>query len=191
MDGNEVAPLVTFEDMPAKPIYTLAMDVPGSWIVRPKESFLDLDNLLLGNLQEPTHVRFDLQQLVIDGHAREGSNSPPRGLQLQLLDGEEIASDTQVMANLGYFQFKATPGVYQLAIRPGRGEEVFELTSAGADGWDSPTVQESGVDIPLAAFDGVTLYPRFSRRPGMEKADVLASAEVSHPTGFVDSVFGR
>ncbi|KAL1411228.1 killer toxin resistant protein [Vanrija albida] len=191
VDGNEAAPLVTFEDMPPKPIYTLAMDVPGSWIVRPKESFLDLDNLLLGNLQEPTHVLFDLQQLVIDGHAREASNTPPRGLQLQLLDGDKIASDTQVMANLGYFQFKATPGVYQLAIRPGRGEEVFELTSAGADGWDSPTVNVSGIDIPLASFDGVTLYPRFTRRPGMEKADVLASKETSLASGFVDSVFGR
>lgn len=165
------------------------METPSSWIVSPKESPLDLDNLLIGNLREPTHVLFDLKQLAIDGHGRETkSNSPPRGLQLQLKDGEDIVSDTQVMANLGYFQFKATPGLYQLSIRPGRGEEVYEIESVGAEGWHSPRVNETGYDVALASFDGATIYPRFLRRPGMETADVL-STEVAET--FTGSVFSR
>lgn len=178
VDGNEVMPVAAFNDLPSTPIFTLGMEVSPSWIVSPKESPLDLDNILLGNLAAPTHVLFDLKQLVVDGHAREGGNTPPRGLQLQLKDGHnDTVSDTQVMANLGYFQFKAKPGVYDFSIRPGRGREVYEIESAGSDGWDSLAANVSGTAIRLDSFDGMTLYPRFARRAGMEDADVLASVE--------------
>lgn len=189
VDGYEVAPAVTFSDLPSTPIFTLALDTPGSWVVRPKDSPLDLDNLLLGRLYEPTHVQFDLYQLVLDGHGREGGNVPPRGLQLQLKDGDDVVSDTQVMANLGYFQFKATPGVYNLAIRPGRGEEVYDVESVGGDGWDSPTVNITGPSVTVDALDGTTIYPRFARQPGMENADVLAESVV--PESFSSSVLSR
>ncbi|CAK9782754.1 hypothetical protein CC85DRAFT_260485 [Cutaneotrichosporon oleaginosum] len=178
VDGNEVLPAPTFHGLPSTPIYTLGMEVSPSWIVSPKDSPLDLDNILLSTLSAPTTVAFDLKLLVVDGHARESASAPPRGLQLQLSTNETV-SDTQVMANLGYFQFKARPGVYDFAIRPGRGREVYEIESAGADGWDSPPVNVSGTKIRLDSFDGMTLYPRFTRRPGMEDADVLASPETS------------
>lgn len=165
------------------------METPSSWIVSPKDSSLDLDNLLIGKLRQPTHVLFDLKQLVIDGHGREAGNAPPRGLQLQLKNGDDIVSDTQVMANVGYFQFKATPGLYQLAINPGRGEEVYEIESVGADGWHSLPVNVTGYDIALAAFDGVTIFPRFARREGMERADVLAIE--AEPQSLASSVFSR
>lgn len=179
VDGNEVSPDVRFTDLPPSPIYTLGMNVPQAWIISPTDSPLDLDNLMLGQLGEPTHVLFDLKQLVMDGHAREGVSTPPTGLQLQLLaegtrDGErDVVSDTQVMTNLGYLQFKAAPGVYDLAIRPGRGADVFEMQSAGNDGWDSPTVAEAGDVVTLTSLEGNTIYPRFTRRAGMETADVL------------------
>jgi UDP-glucose:glycoprotein glucosyltransferase len=136
-------------------------------------------------------VRFSLKQLVLDGHARDEDNAPPRGLQLQLLrkdggsDGnaEAVVSDTQVMANLGYLQFKATPGVYDLGIRPGRGQQVFELESTGVAGWDSEGVDVTGTAITLASFDAQVIFPRFRHRPGMEDADVLAVDEVVPSTG--------
>jgi len=87
-------------------------------------------------------------------------------------DGTPI-DDTQVVANLGYFQFKAKPGVFQLEIRQGRGRKVYKLESAGNEGWQSATVEEIGSDITLTNFEGLTLYPRFSRLPGMEHEDVL------------------
>lgn len=177
VDGNEVLPAPTFHGLPSTPIYTLGMEVSPSWIVSPKDSPLDLDNILLSTLSAPTTAAFDLKLLVVDGHARESSSAPPRGLQLQLSTSNETVSDTQVMANLGYFQFKARPGVYDFAIRPGRGREVYEIESAGADGWDSPPANVSGTRIRLDSFDGMTLYPRFTRRAGMEDADVLAGEE--------------
>jgi UDP-glucose:glycoprotein glucosyltransferase len=181
-----------FHDLPATPILTLAMDTPPSWIVRPESSPHDLDNLVLGNDREPIHIAFNLNQLLIEGHAREANNAPPRGLQLQLTDKSYNAiSDTQVMANLGYFQFKATPGVYQLAIRPGRGTEVYELESVGTQGWDSLGVNVTGTNVALTSFEGATILPRFERRKGMEMENVLDESAPAQAPSVVGSVFTR
>lgn len=186
-----IAPGLTFNDLPPNPIYTLGLDTPPSWIVSPRTSPYDLDNLLLSSISSPVSVTFQLKQLLIEGHARESGNIPPRGLQLQLktLDGD-IAADTQVMANLGYLQFRATPGYYTLSIRPGRGEEVFNVESIGAEGWDSPSVGEVGDGVSLSNFDGETIYPRFARKEGMEKADVLQES-VAAPEGLAKQVYSR
>lgn len=191
-DSYEVSPQVTFSDLPGTPILTLAMDTPPSWIVRPESSPHDLDNLVLGHDREPIHIAFNLNQLLIEGHAREANNAPPRGLQLQLTDASYNAiSDTSVMANLGYFQFKATPGVYQLAIRPGRGREVYELESVGAQGWDSLGVNVTGANVALTSFEGATILPRFERKKGMEMENVLMEAAPAQAPSVAGSVFTR
>ncbi|ORX39729.1 UDP-glucose:Glyco protein glucosyltransferase-domain-containing protein, partial [Kockovaella imperatae] len=188
--GNPISPEILFEDLPSTPIFTLAMDTPPAWIVSPRQSRLDLDNLVTGSVSDSIHVFFTLKQLLIEGHAREANNAPPRGLQLQLTtEGLQVASDTQVMANLGYMQFKATPGVYHLAIRPGRGTEVYDLESVGNEGWDSAGVNVTGTRIALASFDGMTILPRFVRRPGMETANVLVEAPVT--VSYPQAVFSR
>lgn len=49
------------------------------------------------------------------------SGAPPRGLQFLLgTPSSRALYDTIVMANLGYFQLKATPGAWLLTLR-----EVF------------------------------------------------------------------
>nr|XP_019013386.1 UDP-glucose:glycoprotein glucosyltransferase [Kwoniella pini CBS 10737]OCF52167.1 UDP-glucose:glycoprotein glucosyltransferase [Kwoniella pini CBS 10737] len=185
VDGNVIAPGVTFLDLPSTPIYTLGLDAPPSWIVSPKTSPYDLDNLVFTNVHSPIHISFSLKQLLIEGHARESSNAPPRGVQLQLTkNGLEVASDTSVMANLGYFQFKAIPGVYDLSIRPGRGREVYELESVGSDGWDSASVNITGSGVVLDSFEGNTILPRFVRREGMERADVLEEEQRKSDESF-------
>ena len=35
--------------------------------------------------------------------------------------------DTVVMANLGYFQLKASPGAWQLQIREGRSRDIYTI----------------------------------------------------------------
>ncbi|WWC85342.1 uncharacterized protein L201_000205 [Kwoniella dendrophila CBS 6074] len=192
VDGNVIAPGVTFDKLPSTPIYTLGLDAPPSWIVSPKTSPYDLDNLVLSNVHSPVHVSFTLKQLLIEGHAREATNAPPRGLQLQLTsNGFEVASDTQVMANLGYFQFKVTPGVYDLSIRPGRGREVYELDSVGKEGWDSASVNVTGSGVILDSFEGNTILPRFIRQKGMERADVLEESRLKEPESFAGAVFSK
>jgi UDP-glucose:glycoprotein glucosyltransferase len=187
-----------FTGLPLDPIYTLATDVPQAWLVRPREAPHDLDNIQLYTIPPKDcasgiHAIFGLDYLVIEGHARDTlTSAPPRGLQLQLTtNSSTVIADTQVVANLGYLQFRAKPGVFQLEIRPGRGREVFTMESVGNSGWDSPSVDEVGSEITLTSFDGLTLYPRMARIPGMEKEDVLPPPDaVREPSGssIVDRV---
>jgi len=180
---------VTFTNLPSDPIYTLGLDTPPAWIISPLSSPYDLDNLQLSTVTSPIHVSFQLKQLLIEGHARELSNAPPRGLQLQLTRNGIEVSDTLVMANLGYMQFKVTPGVYDLSIRPGRGSEVYELESTGTTGWYSEKINVTGTEVTLASFEGMTVLPRFTRRKGMEMADVLSEAPIT--AGQVGAVWSR
>ncbi|TFK48915.1 glycosyltransferase family 24 protein [Heliocybe sulcata] len=188
-DGKELQSTTVFQNLPLEPIYTLGMDAPPAWLVRPREAQHDLDNIQLGIITAKewllgVEAVFDLDFLVIEGHARDTmTNAPPRGLQLQLTSGTGNATipvaDTLVVANLGYSQFRAKPGVFQLEIRDSRGREIFETESVGNEGWDSPSVKEVGNEVALTSFEGLTLYPRFARKPGMERADVLEELDDS------------
>ncbi|KAG6332294.1 hypothetical protein ID866_6797 [Astraeus odoratus] len=199
--GQEIPAQVTFTALPEEPIYTLGMDVPQTWLVRPREALYDLDNIQLGMLHGEERSRgiqalFGLDYLVVEGHARElRTNSPPRGVQLQLVSAKDhsIVDDTQVVANLGYLQFKARPGKFHLEIREGRGRTIFTLDSVGAEGWDSPSVAKAGDDFTVMSFDGLTLYPRLARLPGMERKDVLDDLRraTEEPSGFVDSLVSK
>ncbi|KXN87330.1 UDP-glucose:glycoprotein glucosyltransferase [Leucoagaricus sp. SymC.cos] len=195
--GSEVPAQVAFEDLPIDPIYTLAMDVPTSWLVRPREALYDLDNILLSQLSsDDTSVdaTFSLDYLVVEGHAREvKSHAPPRGVQLELVktSNKSPIDDTLIVANLGYLQFKAKPGVFQLQIREeGRGRKIFKMESVGNEGWDSPSVEEGGDEITLVSFEGLTLYPRLARLPGMEKEDVLED-ELEHEPTVLESLTSK
>ena len=192
---------VFFRDLPIEPIYTLGLDEPSSWLVRPREALYDLDNVQLSVLsgderQRGVEAVFELDYIIVGGHARDtGTNSLPRGVQLQLAshDGRPV-DDTLVVENLGYLQFKATPGVYHLEIRDGRGREVFSLESAGNEGLYSPPVEEAGNEVTVTSFEGLTLYPRLARLPGQELVDVLQDLEEEEegqPAGIVDNIVSR
>ncbi|KAF9077351.1 glycosyltransferase family 24 protein [Rhodocollybia butyracea] len=191
--GYEISSQTIFENLPLEPIYTLAMDVPSSWLVRPREAMYDLDNIQLGHLapeDSSVDTIFDLDNIVVEGHARDTTTqAPPRGLQLQLVSGSVPIDDTQVVANLGYFQFKAKPGVFKLEIREGRGRDIFVTDSVGNEGWNSPSVEDVGNEITVTSFEGQTLYPRFSRLPGMAREDVLAEEEEEEEPSVFESVF--
>ncbi|KAH6906727.1 hypothetical protein BKA70DRAFT_1372357 [Coprinopsis sp. MPI-PUGE-AT-0042] len=168
---NEIPSQIDFEGLPIDPIYTLAMD----------ESRYDLDNIQLGQLfpgDEALQAIFSLDALLVEGHAREvPGQQPPRGVQLQIVTKGTPKQNTLVVANLGYFQFRLTPGVFGLEIREGVGRKVYNMESVGAVGWESPTVEEVGDQVALVDFEGVTLFPRLKRKPGMEEVDVLAEAK--------------
>nr|KAJ3421302.1 hypothetical protein HK105_003946 [Polyrhizophydium stewartii] len=170
--------------------------VVGAWLVRPTRSVYDLDNIKLSSLSPDAVARgveaeFVLQSILVEGHARDSaSNGPPRGLQFVLgTPSEPNMVDTITMANLGYLQLKANPGVWLLQIRDGRSREIYELESVryassrgianvplvhGSDG-----VPNSGALIVVDSFTGVTIFPRVHKRLGKEAEDVLQPA----PTG--------
>lgn len=170
-----------FGGLPADALLTMAMDVPPSWLVAPKISIHDLDNIKLSSVKNgDINAIYGLQHILIEGHSTDVTlGSAPRGAQLILsTEKEPHFTDTIIMSNLGYFQFKATPGFYNLALQRGRSEEIFQIDSAGAQGYNPQAGDESTV-IALTSFRGTTLFPRLSRRPDMEEEDVLESAKTA------------
>ena len=152
-------------DVPRQVLLNLALDVPPAWLVAAKETTYDLDNLKLEK-GETVEAVYALEHILIEGHSRDVNNGqPPRGVQLVL--GND---DTLIMANVGYFQFKANPGFYSIALKGGRSAEIFNIDGLGTDGYYS---NDTDTEIALMSFQGKTLFPRLSRLPGHEEDDVL------------------
>ena len=166
----------TFSGLPKDALLNLALDVPPAWLVAPKESVHDLDNIKLSALKEGVDVDaiYELESILIEGHSRDVTvGPPPRGVQLYLgTEKDPQFADTIIMANLGYFQFKANPGHWKIQLQPGRSEQIFRIDSAGQQGYN-PQPGDESTDITLMSFQGKTLYPRLSRKPGQEAEDVL------------------
>lgn len=170
-----------FKGIPKKALLNLGMDVPPSWLVAPEESIHDLDNIKLSSLPAGADIDavYGLESILIEGHSRDTTNSgqPPRGAEVVLsTEKDPHFADTIIMANLGYFQFKANPGFYSIQLKRGKSQEIFSLDSAGAKGWAAQPNDESN-ELVLMSFQGTTLFPRLSRKPGQEEADILADEE--------------
>lgn len=172
----------TFDGLPKEALLNLALDVPPAWLVAPKESIHDLDNIKLSALKEGMDVDaiYELEHILIEGHSRDVTvGPPPRGVQLLLgTDKYPHFADTIIMANLGYFQFKANPGYWKIQLQKGRSSKIFSIDSAGQKGYHAQPGDES-TDITLMSFQGKTLYPRLSRKPGQETEDVLEESPIS------------
>ena len=175
-DGALQNPQATFTGIPADALLNLGMDLPPSWLVAPKDCVHDLDNIKLSSLAPSTNINaiYELEHILIEGHSRDmTAGSPPRGVQLLLgSETEPHFADTSIMANLGYFQFKANPGYYHITLMSGRSSKIYNMDSIGSNGW-APVEGDDTTEVALMSFQGLTLYPRLSRKPGMEKEDVL------------------
>ncbi|EFQ97505.1 UDP-glucose:glycoprotein glucosyltransferase [Nannizzia gypsea CBS 118893] len=200
-DGSLKRPGASFHGLPQEALLNLGMDVPSSWLVAPKDSVHDLDNIKLSSLKEGTNVDaiYELEHILIEGHSRDmPKNKPPRGVQLLLgTERDPHFTDTIIMANLGYFQFKAQPGHWQITLKPGRSENIFNLDSVGGMGY-TPKPGDDNNEVSLLSFQGKTLFPRLSRKPGHESDDVLedgakkqgsAKSILSQGLNFASGVF--
>jgi UDP-glucose:glycoprotein glucosyltransferase len=201
--GAAVSAGVKFEGIPKDALLTAALNVPPSWLVAPKDSVHDLDNIKLSSLPAGTKLEatYELENILIEGHSRDVTTGiAPRGAQLALSTAKDPRfADTLIMANLGYFQFKANPGYYNISLLPGLSQNIFNIDSIGALGYEAQ-VGDDTTEVTLMSFSGVTLYPRLSRKPGMEDEDVLetpktaadtASNLASKGAGVVDSLLAK
>jgi UDP-glucose:glycoprotein glucosyltransferase len=171
-------PEATFKGIPEEALLNLGMDVPASWLVAPQACEYDLDNIKVSSVSRNQSIdaTYELENILIEGHSRDvGTGSPPRGVQLLIgTEKEPHFADTIIMANLGYFQFKANPGYWHISLMPGRSSKVFNIDSVGGKGY-SPQPGDLTTSVALVSFHGATLYPRLCRKPGMETEDVLDS----------------
>lgn len=195
--GNVKGPKATFKGLPSEALLTAAMDVPPAWLVAPKSSIHDLDNIKLSSVKSDVDATYELENILIEGHSRElKGRGAPKGAQLVLAtEKNPLVTDTIIMANLGYFQFKANPGFYNIQLKEGRSTDIFSIESVGAQGY-SAVPGDEGTDIALMDFQGTTLYPRLTRKPGMEEANVLEQLNATEDSivakgfKFAESILG-
>ncbi|KAG5949291.1 hypothetical protein E4U53_005926 [Claviceps sorghi] len=172
-DGSLKPLQAVFTGLPSNVLMTAGLDVPPAWLVAPKSSVHDLDNIKLDAAESDVEATYQLQHILIEGHSRESAGSPPRGAQLVLAtETQAFITDTIIMANLGFFQFKANPGLYHIKLKEGRSQEIYSIESIGAQGWE-PVPGDEGAELVLMDFQGTTVYPRLKRNLGMEEHDVL------------------
>lgn len=134
LPGNQVG---HFHNIPKScPLLTMSLDVPSSWVICPKYSSYDLDNIRLAHISlQHVSVLYSLTHILLEGSCvNTRDDSTPRGLHLSLSlfslsDKKQIEEDnTLVMANLGYYQLKAKrPGIYTISLRQGKSEDMFHF----------------------------------------------------------------
>ncbi|KAJ2723390.1 killer toxin resistant protein [Coemansia sp. Benny D115] len=183
--GKISSPEVMFNGIPADPLLTLGMDVPSAWLVTAVESVHDLDNIRLSSLKASTDsgisAVYKLVNILVEGHLVDTSiRSPARGLEVQLGTAlDKAMTDTIVMANLGYLQLKANPGVWRFSIRSGRSADIYKIDHIGEGRWNYAAAKQTGPDqedrrpVVVTSFRGTTIFPLVSKRAGKEKEDVL------------------
>lgn len=201
-DGTLIHPRATFDGLPKEALLNLAMDVPPAWLVAPKESIHDLDNIKLNAIKDNSDINaiYELEHILIEGHSRDVTlGSAPRGVQLLLgTEKDPHFADTLIMANLGYFQFKANPGHWKICLQSGASQRVYNIDSLGAEGY-APKPGDESTEVSLMSFQGKTLFPRLSRKLGRENEDVLGEGlntgsvmdYVSKATKFASSLLSN
>lgn len=181
--GVQTIPTAYFAELPIDPLYTLGVETTNAWHVTVREANMDLDNILLPSLKEESGVSavYELESILLEGHCLDSTNkSPPRGLEFEIATpSNHSQKDTLVMANLGYFQLKALPGVWNLGLRQGRSSAIYSIENIGTKGkwnWDSTEANSQNNNIlALTSFEGLTVMPLVHKNPGMEAEDVLES----------------
>jgi len=111
---------------------------------------------------------------VKSGHCFEKDQEPPRGLQMIL--GTKSAPhlvDTLVMANLGYWQMKVSPGIWYLQLAPGRSSELY-LLKEDDGGSQRITLSKR---IIIDELCGKVVHLEVEKRKGKEHEKLLVSAD--------------
>ncbi|XP_074311136.1 UDP-glucose:glycoprotein glucosyltransferase-like [Silene latifolia] len=168
-------PKAFFANMPLSKTLTMNLDVPETWLVEPVIAIHDLDNILLENLGETRTLQavFELEALVLTGHCFEKAHEPPRGLQMILgTKNTPHLVDTLVMANLGYWQMKVSPGIWYLQLAPGRSSELY-LLNEDDNGNERTTLSKR---ITIDNLRGKVVHLEVVKRKGKEQEKLLSDA---------------
>ncbi|CAD5234520.1 unnamed protein product [Bursaphelenchus xylophilus] len=181
-NGKVVNPVVTFSELPNKQLLTLNIIPPDAWMVQPIFAKYDLDNIKMDSVgQDDVIAVYELVHILLEGHCFDvESGSPPRGLQFILGTPKTPAIfDTIVMANLGYFQLKASPGAWVLQLREGRSRDIYDIHN------HTNTESQQGVQnirVVIDSFLGRVIRVRVGKKPGKENEGLLSD------TGSKDEV---
>ncbi|RVE50987.1 hypothetical protein evm_004396 [Chilo suppressalis] len=179
--------IARFSRLPHAPLLSLELRTPANWLVECVKSVYDLDNIRLADVETVVHSEFELEYLLLEGHAWDTTlGTPPRGLQLVLGTREKPETmDTIVMANLGYFQLKANPGAWILRLRPGRSEEIYEIV--GHENTDTPAGSED-IQVLMSSFRSHVIKLRVSKKPEKQHLELLVENDEKNSGGIWNSI---
>ncbi|XP_042473077.1 UDP-glucose:glycoprotein glucosyltransferase-like [Zingiber officinale] len=173
VDYSVNGPKAFFSNMPMSKTLTMNLDVPEPWLVEPVVAIHDLDNILLENLGDLRTLQavFELEALILTGHCSEKDHDPPRGLQL-ILGTKRVPHlvDTLVMANLGYWQMKVSPGVWYLQLAPGRSADLYVLKENGDE-------SSSALLITINDLRGKVVHLGVAKKRGKEHEELLSASD--------------
>ncbi|XP_075520697.1 UDP-glucose:glycoprotein glucosyltransferase isoform X1 [Primulina tabacum] len=175
-DHTVHGPRAFFANMPLSKTLTMNLDVPEPWLVEPVVAIHDLDNILLENLADTRTLQavFELEALVLTGHCSEKDHEPPRGLQLILgTKNSPHLVDTLVMANLGYWQMKVSPGVWYLQLAPGRSSELYLMKEDGEGGQETTLLKR----LIINDMRGKLVHMEVIKKKGMEREKLLIPSD--------------
>lgn len=160
--GKKKVKSLVFNTLPQTKLLSMNIHPPEPWMVEPIECDHDLDNILLDDTNGDVHAIFELEHILIEGSCQDLSASqPPRGLQLALqnhLGGKSV--DTLVMSNLGYFQLKANPGIWNLKLAEGKADEIYKMVSHHHK-------------VIISSFSGISIPLKVERKEGKENEELL------------------
>lgn len=154
---------ITFDNVPEKTLFNIGLHEPQRWLVSIKEASTDLDNLKLDlTNSKSAYGVFALKNILVEGYATyfdgKTSTHSPAGLPLELVG--DVTLDTNVMTNLGYFQLKANPGMWELKIKEyTKGSIIYQLPEHMIFG--------------ILDLDGVVLKPVFQKTWGIESISLI------------------
>ncbi|XP_063891036.1 UDP-glucose:glycoprotein glucosyltransferase isoform X2 [Helicoverpa armigera] len=179
--------LARFARLPHAPLLSMELRTPPNWLVECVKSVYDLDNIRLADVDTLVHSEFELEYLLLEGHAWDTTlGTPPRGLQLVLGTRDRPERmDTIVMANLGYFQLKANPGAWLLRLRPGRSDDIYEIV--GHENTDTPADSED-IQVLMSSFRSHVIKLRVSKKPDKQHLDLLVENDDKNAGGIWNSI---
>eukprot|EP01126_Amoeba_proteus_P013472 TRINITY_DN1573_c0_g2_i10.p1 TRINITY_DN1573_c0_g2~~TRINITY_DN1573_c0_g2_i10.p1 ORF type:complete len:1144 (-),score=275.63 TRINITY_DN1573_c0_g2_i10:25-3456(-) len=167
-EGNLSPNQAVFVNIPQKRLLSMTVQVPGSWLVSSHDCEYDLDNIILDNIpkvESMLRAVFQLDHILVEGSCSDISNNgfPPRALGLILGDVvEPHQQDSLVMSNLGYFQLKASPNVWNLQLASGQSRLLYQV--------EGPT----GI-VLLDSWSGAGRNLKVKKSPGMEQVSLFSN----------------
>ena len=81
--------------------------------------------------------------------------------------------DTLVMANLGYWQMKVSPGVWYLKLAPGRSADLYVLKESGEDSLSYPLFKR----ITINDLRGKLVHLEVVKKRGKEHEELLIASD--------------
>ena len=182
-NGAILSPTIAFTDLPSKQLLTLNVISPDSWMIQPIYADYDLDNIKMQTVKKDVIAKFELIHILLEGHCFDDlTGSPPRGLQFLLgTESNPAQFDTIVMANLGYFQLKASPGAWILQLREGRSKELYDISNH--TNTEKSDDKNEKVRVLIDSFLGRTLRVMVSKKAGKESENLLADAGTTDDGG--------